>query len=872
MRRLLPALLAALLLPGGALSASQTAAPRASPLEPAASGGLEAVDRALAKLSIHARLLVIGAHPDDEDNALLAYVSRGLGAEAAYLSLSRGEGGQNLIGPELGEPLGLIRTGELMAARAIEGTRQYFARAYDFGYTRSLDETFERWPREVLLEDAIRAARRFKPQVVVAIFPADARAGHGQHQASAVIAGEVFERTGDPSLFSELGLPAWAPAAFYRRAWSREEATLAFSLGSLYPVDGRSIGQIAAASRSQHRSQDMGRTQPIGDFRGGLKWIAGGAGEAGDGPFAGIDTSLAALASTLPEGTPRSEIEIRLARVETLARRARASLAPVALERAVEPLASVLGELHAARQVLASAFGEPPSSTAAAAVGDLLDEKIAVAEAGLAAAAGVVVDAVADREAVPVGGSVAVSASYWATGSAPVDLVAITLESADGWAPKAAEPEEDEAARGLISRHFRVEVPIAAGASKPYFLERPRKGDLYDWADVPEWLRGVPMRPGLTARFELTIGGSPVTLEREVVHRYADQAIGEIRRPVRAVPAVEVTMEPKREFLRIGMDTAKPSFEISLSSNLDREVSGAFRTWLVDEPAPSEGKGMTLPAGGRLTLNYRLVPGDLERGAYDVAAEFATAEATYGSSVPVLEYPHTRPAPIEVPAVAEIRALAIELPEVERVGYIRGASDRIPEQLEKIGIPIEPLDLERSDRPPLAAYDVIVIGSRAYEVDPVLRARNDELLTWVERGGTLIVQYQQYQFVRGGFAPLPIEIGRPHGRITDESSPVEVLEPSHPVFNRPNRIEDADWEDWVQERGLYFAAEWDPAYTPLLALRDPGDQPEQRGSLLVAEVGDGIYVYTGLAFFRELPAGVPGAFRLFANLLALGER
>ncbi len=244
------ATLIALLAAAMPLPAGQSAAPRPVALEPASSGGLEAVDRALAKLSIHARMLVVGAHPDDEDNSLLTWVSRGLGGEAAYLSLSRGEGGQNLIGPELGEPLGLIRTGELMGARHIEGTRQYFSRAYDFGYTRSLDEALERWPRKILREDAIRAARRFKPQVIVAIFPPDGRAGHGQHQASAVIARDVYELAGDSAAFAGLGLPVWAPEAFYRRAWSREDATLGFSLGSLNPIGGRSLAQIAAASRS----------------------------------------------------------------------------------------------------------------------------------------------------------------------------------------------------------------------------------------------------------------------------------------------------------------------------------------------------------------------------------------------------------------------------------------------------------------------------------------------------------------------------------------------------------------------------------------------------------------------------------------------
>ena len=241
------------------------------------------------------------------------------------------------------------------------------------------------------------------------------------------------------------------------------------------------------------------------------------------------------------------------------------------------------------------------------------------------------------------------------------------------------------------------------------------------------------------------------------------------------------------------------------------------------------------------------------------------------ASYAVLDYSHIRPATMEKRAATEVRTLNLQLPRLNRVGYVRGASDRVPELLLEVGVPLEllgPAELENGD---LDVYAAIVIGSRAYETDPALMRANPRLLEYVEKGGTLIVQYQQYQFVRGDYAPLPLVIERPHGRVTDESSPVRVLEPDHPVFVHPNRIASADWEGWVQERGLYFPSEWDESYLPLLALQDEG-RPEELGSLLVASVGEGTYVYTGLSFFRELPAGVPGAFRLFMNLLALGER
>jgi LmbE family N-acetylglucosaminyl deacetylase len=843
----------------------QTGAPTPAALEPASSGGLAVVDSALAKLSIHARLLVIGAHPDDEDNSLLTWVARDLGGEAAYLSLSRGEGGQNLIGPELGESLGLVRTGELLAARRIEGTRQYFARAYDFGYTRSLEETFERWPREVLREDALRAARRFKPQVVVAIFPADARAGHGQHQASAVIARDVYDRAGESAEFPGLGLPAWKPSALYRRAWSREDATLAFPLGALEAMGGRSIGQISAASRSSHRSQDMGREQRLGAFRGGLRWIDGGGGEESDSPFAGIDTRLSAIAGTLDDAELRGRVAARLDRVEDAARKARALVTPVSLELSVATFETVLEELRAATEELGTSEVER-------AVRALLQEKIAVAESGLAAAAGVVIDALAEREAIPFGGSTVIESVLWRTGATPAEVHGVSLRSPRGWLVGATEAVEEDVAPGLLTWRHQVGTPAAAGGA--YFLERPRIGDLYDWEGVAEEVRGEPFLPSLLAEFHLRIGSTDVRLEREVVYRFADQAVGEIRRPLRAVPAVEVAVEPAMALWPIGEGREPIEVDVTLTSNLAHEVSGDLQLELPSGWDSLETEPVELEAGGRDVVSYRVrPPGEMEAGVYRLTArlELAGGDA-FESSSPVFDYPHIRSATLEVPARTRVQALALRLPSLDRVGYVRGASDRVPELLAKVGVPIEILDLERALHSDLSVFDAIVVGSRAYEIDPQLRRMNGRFLRYVEEGGTLIVQYQQYQFVRGGFAPLSLTIGRPHGRITDETAPVRVLQPAHPVFNRPNPIDEQDWRGWVQERGLYFAEEWDEAFVPLLAMQDPGDQPEQRGGLLVAEFGEGTYVYTGLSFFRELPAGVPGAFRLFANLLALGER
>ncbi|HEY8020439.1 MAG TPA: PIG-L family deacetylase, partial [Thermoanaerobaculia bacterium] len=521
------------------------AAPAPSALQPAGTGGLATVDRALAKLSCHRRLLVIGAHPDDEDTALLTYVSRTLGGEAAYLSLSRGEGGQNLIGPELGVGLGLIRTRELLAAREIDGGRQFFSRAFDFGYTRSLDETLRLWPREALVEDAVRVVRRFKPQVVVSVFPASPQAGHGQHQAAGAVAPEAYRLAGDAAALPELareGLAPWRPQAFYRGAWfDRNAATMTLPLGGVDPLTGRSIFQLAMASRGMHRSQDMGRVLELGSQEDRLAWVDGGAGKDGKGAFAGIDTHLAAIAAPLADGAAKREIAAHLAAAEDLAVKARAALAPERLGEAAPPLVAILKHLRAARARLAGDRGAESLGVA-----DLLDEKIAVAETGLGAAAGIAVDAFADRETVPPGSALALQATIWNSGRSPIEQVRLAFRTdwGDGRPVSAGEPSELAAElppNQKVDRKASLLVPAETPLTVPYFLRRPMRGSLYDWSEAAPAERGEPFGPApLTARFTFTLDGVEVSLDREVVYRRADEALGELRRPLRVVPKVEV--------------------------------------------------------------------------------------------------------------------------------------------------------------------------------------------------------------------------------------------------------------------------------------------------------------------------------------------
>ncbi len=838
-------------------------------LAPPTAGGLEAVDRALARLGTHRRLLVVGAHPDDEDTEILAYVARGLGGEAAYLSLTRGEGGQNLVGPDLGVGLGLVRSQELAAARRLDGARQYFTRAYDFGFTRSLDEAFARWPRAVLQEDAVRVMRRFRPQVVVAIFNGTARDGHGQHQASGVIARDAYRMAGDPAAFPSLaaeGLTPWTAGTLLQETgyWDDKGATtVVLETGRVDPLSGRSVYQIAMASRSLHRSQDMGQLQEPGPNRTSVGWVEGGAGRSGNELFSGIDTRLRAMAAEVRDPARRETISKKLDAVEASVAETRRRASTPGLASVVPALARILSELRGSRALVEDGDGGAAM---------LLDEKIALAEAALASAAEVTIDAVSAREIAAPGEAFEVSATVWNAGPERVEVQGVTLESPDAWHVDAEPPPAG--ARAVASGRLeewkaRATVPANARPTIPYVLEKPLRGDLYDWSAAPASVRGEPFELSpLTAVARLSIGGQTVELTRAVSYRLRDQAIGEVRRPVRAVPALEVTVTP--ELLVWPLSVAEKRLEVTLTSNAAKPVSGRVEVVLPEGwPAIAPSPFSLAKAGERRFLDVvlraptRLSPG---RHAVRFVAKLENGEAA-DLGIRLIDYGYIPRTFLSERSEAGISAADLRFPPIRRVGYVRGAADRVPEALSGVGLPVEVLterDLEAAD---LSAYDAVLIGSRAYETDPVLARTNGRLLDYVRNGGLLIVQYQQYPFVQGGYAPYPIEIARPHDRVTDENVPVTALDPSSPVFTTPNRIGPEDWEGWVQERGLYFARSWAGEYTPLLAMADPGG-PEQKGALLAAKLGKGRYVYTGLAFFRQLPAGVPGAYRLLANLLA----
>ena len=804
---------------------------------PPGTGGVAALAGALKQLGANKRVLVIGAHPDDEDTELLAILSRGMGVRAAYLSLSRGEGGQNLIGPELGPELGIIRTEELLAARQLDGGRQFFTRAYDFGFSKTADETFRFWPRDSLLVDVLAVIRRFRPQIVVSIFSGTPRDGHGQHQVAGILARQAFETLRDSS---------WGPVKLYRGAWSDTGATtLRLDGGALDPLAGRSYHQIAMAGRSRHRSQDMGQLERAGpsvDRLAFVEWRDGRRGtKDGDGLFAGVDTVLHGRA-----------------RYVALLDSARARLNP-SRPAAIVPL-------------LARALREVGRGT----VGETDDEQRESLEHALAAAAGVAIDGFVDDGIVIPGERLEVEATVWNAGAGGVTLDGIDVTAPPGWNVARLDAATSPVPPGaLATRRFAVTVAPDAPRSQPYFLRHPLAGGLYDWTGTPADWRGLPFEPPLVEMAaRLTIAGQPVTLRREVVYRYRDQGIGEVRRPIVVTQPFDVAVTPDLVVWPIDGAAGGPRhFTITVTNR----VRGPAATQVVVTPpsgwaaVPAESLSFQREDEAKsLTVTVALPPG-ARPGVYALQAAAATAGERKEGALAIIDYPHIRPRPVAHASTVELRAARIALPAVTRVGYVRGASDRVPEALQAVGVPVELLGPDTLARGDLSRYDAIVIGSRAYEVDAALVASNGRLLDYARTGGLVIVQYQQYPFVNGNFAPYRLSIARPHDRVTDETAPVTERDAAHRVFHVPNEIGPDDWAGWVQERGLYFAHDWDAAYTPLLEMHDPGEPP-LFGGLLVAAVGQGTYVYTGLSFFRQLPAGVPGAYRLFANVLALAKK
>jgi LmbE family N-acetylglucosaminyl deacetylase len=823
------------------------------------------------------RVLMIGAHPDDEDTSLLATLARGEGVETAYLSLTRGDGGQNLIGPELWEGLGVIRTGELEGARALDGGRQFFTRAFDYGFSKSAEEALDLWPREELLHDVTWVVRRFRPHVIVSVFTGTPQDGHGQHQAAGIMAREVFEAAGDPTRFPEqleAGVEAWAPAKLYqlrrRFGGGAVEGAMLLETGELDPLLGRSLFQLSMESRSQHRSQDMGAPQPLGPRTTGVELIASRVEDGDGGLFAGVDTTLVGAAAGLPPTVAAAAVP-HLEAYRAAVRRAqeRLGLDPGAV---VPDLVAASEELVAARRIV----GDDARSEIARAI----ERKQAVITRAIMAAAGIVFEVRATDDLVVPGQTVEIEALLWNGGRSTILTPGIQLVSSDGWQIqwKSMEGLADDGgvAPGTLARWtYDLVLPANASPTRLYFLEEERDGALYEWPARPGvW--GLPRDPAPVegaATFRLAAGavesGSRVVASASWKYVGVDPAFGEFTKQVLVVPAVSVRVSPNGIVWPTSA-TAARSVSIVLRAEAEAGAAGEVR---VEAPTGWIATPATQPfelggAGVERTVTFEVRPsGAPAPGDHTLrVAAVGSDGRRYDEGYTLIDYDHVPRSPLYEDAQAAVTVVPVTVTEGLRVGYVMGSGDDGPEAIRQMGAQVEMLDEARVRAGAFEDFDAIVLGVRAYEVRPDVQAASAQLLDFARSGGTVVVQYNRGPL--GALAPSMLEVGRGSPRVADETAPVTMLEPEAPVFTSPNRIGPADFEGWVQERGLYFAAEWDASWVPLLELNDPGEDPAH-GSLLVAEIGDGVFVYTALSFFRQWSERVPGAYRLFANLISL---
>lgn len=846
---------------------------------------------ALRRLQTIASVLHTAAHPDDESTELLAYLARGQGARVAYLSLNRGEGGQNGIGPELWENLGVIRTEELLAARKLDGAEQFFTRAFDFGFTRSPEETLQKWNREEILGDMVRVIRRMRPLVVVSGFTGTPRDGHGQHQVAGLLTPEAIKAAADPTRFPEQlrdeGLQPWQVLKVYGRLFGPCQGKCAeFDVGEFDPVLGRSYAELAADGRSRHRSQDFGMIQARGtQIRSFPRWQS--AVEVPDKEsslFEGLDVQLTgAVRFAGPAG---AQMLPALRRIQSFAARALAEYRVEQPEAIAPHLAAGLRELRALRSTL-TGLDAPARAT----IDGLLQRKEREFSDALVKAHGVIVDALSNTEMVTPGEAVEIATHVYVGRPRQSDtqrgpnLAMLkprsTLVTPTDWQTQAVEATAEQPGSGMqflrgrekpdyVAR-FRTVPPEGAPVTQPYWLARERTRDQFDWnAAMPRNLPFAP--PTALARVELTLSDELVTIEQPVEYRFADKTFGEIRRALKVAPAVTLTVTPALLVIPAGPDangnrTREVSVEVT--GNARRAINGRVSLaappgWKVEaDPRP-----LAFTRQGEKTARlFRVTPPAGASGNFDLEAAAEVDGRRFNTGYQAISYPHIQTHFVYRPARTRVRLFDVQVAQGLKVGYIMGSGDDGPRILQQLGVDVKvigPAEIAAGD---LSVYDTIVLGIRVYEVNEDVLANNKRLLEYVANGGTLIVQYNKDEFSRGNFAPYPVQM-QGSVRVTDELAPITILAPEHPLFNFPNRIGPADWENWVQERGLYFLSVWDSRYTPLLAAPDDTGRVQQGGQL-VAKYGKGNYVFTAYAWFRQFPAGVPGPLRLFANLVSL---
>jgi LmbE family N-acetylglucosaminyl deacetylase len=796
------------------------------------------IQLALQKLNVLGRVLYIAAHPDDENTNLMPLWANGSLYNAAYLSITRGDGGQNLIGPELRERLGIIRTEELLAARRIDHGKQFFSRAIDFGFSKTAEETMRIWDHDKILSDVVLVIRKFRPDVMVTRFSPEDELTHGHHTASAILAREAFEAAGNPNRFPEqlAFVKPWRPT---RLVWNTSpfffsNRNLPFDptgltvleAGGYNPLLGKAYTEIAAASLSMHKSQGVGSPPRRGARKEYFKLLEGQP--MTSSLFEGINTSWSRVPNSESVATEIRQIISRF--------------------HPTDPAASV-PELLKLRQTMSEIKDD-----------SWVPEKTAELDEIIAACLGLHVEASTSNETVTPGQTEKIKLEAINRCNLPVTLQEVRFPlSGDSMKIDAALPSNE-----LVTKELSYKIPEDTPYSQPYWLRKP--GTLGAFAVDDQRLIGLPENPPeLPIQIVLQVNGQELRYTVDTKYRTVDPVAGELRRRLVIAPPVFVkvadnvlvfaTRQPKPVSVHVIAATGPVKGEFKLAVPEGWEVYPAS--------LPIDLKG----ANAETEATFTVKPPD-QNGEGTLRAIVSIDGRDYSFERVRISYPHigvhTLMPQSEVKLVrADIRKKG------DRIGYIPGAGDDIPESLQQIGYSVKVLSETDITAKNLAQFSAVALGIRAYNTQDRIYNWLPELFAYVKAGGVVIAQYNTLADLKTEqLGPYPLEISR--DRVTDENAEMRILAPNHPLMTTPNKITSKDFEGWVQERGLYFPKKWDPAWTAILSSNDPKEKPLE-GGLLVAKFGKGFFVYTSYSWFRQLPAGVPGAYRLFANMLSLGK-
>ncbi len=798
---------------------------------------------AINKLNVLGSALHIAAHPDDENSGLLAYLANEELIETAYLSLTRGDGGQNLIGTELRESLGAIRTQELLEARKIDGAKQFFSRANDFGFSKHPDETFKIWDKEQVLADVVWIIRKFRPDVLITRFSTEPGITHGHHTASAILAEEAFEIAGNPDYFPEQleYVEVWQPKKLlYNASWRTYGSKEAFEqsgdkakmipvdIGVYNPLMGLSYTEVAAESRSQHRCQAMGRIGKRGQKVEYLLPLKGDM--TTDGLFAGINTSWSRIKNGAPIGRILEEAAIGF-----------------------DPMnpADVVPQLLKAREKIAQLKGEDYWKNL----------KLQEIDQLIYHCSGMYLEAIATNHLLCSGDKIDVVVEALNRSDLNVQLKNVSFVGSK----KDTSLNKTLKYNQKLSFNTQVRVAENKDISQAYWLQKDPSLGMFEVDN--QMLVGLPNNPSqLALQFTLDIEGQNVNYIQAIVHKWQDDGKGELYRSLVIAPPVTANIQEKVMLFADDKPQNVAVLVKNLKGNTQAKVSliAPNKEWVI-EPAFVDLK--MDKKGSEQSINFQITPPKNAQSSY-LEAHIEVDGKNYNYAQQNIEYDHIAHQTLFPKSQVQVVKLDIKKTG-EKIGYIKGAGDLVPVSLRQIGYTVDELNIHNISLSTLQTYDAVVLGIRLFNTQKRAPHIASTLFEYVKKGGTVIAQYNTtYSLISKEVAPYNLNISR--DRVTDETAKIDILNPEHPALNVPNKITQADFDNWVQERGLYFPNEWDENFVPLLACNDEGED-SKKGSLLVAPYGEGHFVYTALSFFRQLPAGVPGAYRLFVNLLSLGD-